>query len=229
MAAHSGPKVQTDTLVVKIDPLNVKNYSGSSTTLYDKKNNITMTLAQSVTSGIINSINSAVTIPSTSALNTDTHSIFFFIRFNTTVTYGANGYSGSWDKILSFNAGGSDRSPSIWRWPSERTLHWRYDPGNTGCDFGKNGLGTGYQFDIDKWYHVGVTKNGATATSYVNGISLGTSTVANPKTAGNAPIIIFEYYPTGLASFSSLKVYSSVLTDFQVRENFNALRGRFGI
>lgn len=163
------------------------------------------------------------------ALNTDTHSIFFMIKFNTTATYGANGYSGSWDKILSFNAGGSDRSPSIWRWPSERTLHWRYDPGNTGCDFGKNGLGTGYQFDIDKWYHVGATKNGATATSYVNGVSLGTSTVANPKTAGNAPVIIFESYPTDLASLASLKIYNTVLSPAQVRQNFQALRGRFGI
>jgi len=151
------------------------------------------------------------------------------VRFNTTTSYGSNGYSGSWDKIFSFNAGGSDRSPGIWRWPSERTLHWRYDPGNSGCDFGKSAAGTGDPFNIDTWYYVGVTKNGATATMYVNGNSVGTSTVSSPKTAGSSSIILFEYFPTGLASLGLIKVYNTVLTATQVQQNFNAVRNRYGI
>ena len=180
-----------------------------------------------LTYNILNSYNGAVTTDSTSLLNTDTHSIFFMIRFNTTSSYVSNGYSGSWDKIFSFNAGGSDRSPGIWRWPSQRYIHWRYDPGNSGCDFGKNS--SNQDFDIDTWYYIGVTKNGASTVMYVNGLSVGTGSVSNPKTAGNASIVLFEYYPTDLASMGLLQVYNRVLSGDEVFQNYSAIRGRYNI
>lgn len=177
----------------------------------------------------LSSTGSAVITDSSSLLNTDTHSIFFMIRFNTTSTYGSNGYSGSWDKILSYMPAGTDRSPGIWRWPSERSIHWRYDPSNSGCDFGKSSAGTGDPFNIDTWYYVGVTKNGSAATMYVNGAQVGTSTVSSPKTSGNATLILFESYPNHLASMGIIQIYDSVLTSTQVLQNFNAIRGRYGI
>lgn len=166
---------------------------------------------------------------SSSILNTDTHSIFFTIRFNTTSAYGSNGYSGSWDMIFQFAAGGSDRTPGVWRWPGERSLHWRYDPGNSGCDFGKTAAGTGYPFDIDTWYYVGVTKNGASTVMYVNGKSVGTGSVSNPKTSGNAAVTLFPYYPQDLATMGLCQVYNRVLSDEEVFTNYSAIRGRFGI
>ena len=166
---------------------------------------------------------------STSVLNTDTHSIFFMIRFNSSVTY-PNGYTGSWEKIFSYNAGGSDRTPGVWRYPSNRYLHWRYDPANTGADFGPNNIGgPGTEFTVNTWYYVGVTKNGATATSYSNGVNLGTQTVANPKTAGSAAIILFEYYTASLANLNNLLIYNRVLSDAEVLQNFNSIRGVYGI
>lgn len=185
--------------------------------------------SSSLTYPYLNSTNSAVITDSSSVLNTDLHSIFFWIKFNTTSTYGSNGYSGNWDKIFSFNAGGSDRTPGIWRWPSERTLHWRYDPGNTGCDFGKTAAGTGNPFDIDTWYYVGVTKNGASTVMYVNGVQVGTGTVANPKTSGTSAIYLFESYPTDLASLGNIQIYNRVVTSNEVINNFNAHRLRFSV
>lgn len=170
-----------------------------------------------------------VSTDSSSILNTDIHSIFFTIRFNTTSAYGSNGYSGSWDMIFQYAAGGTDRTPGIWRWPGERTLHWRYDPGNTGCDFGKNAAGTGNQFDIDTWYYVGVTKNGSDTVMYVNGKRVGTGSVANPKTAGNSGVTLFPYYPNDLATMGLCQVYNRVLSDDEVFTNYSALRGRYGI
>lgn len=166
---------------------------------------------------------------SSSILNTDTHSIFFTIKFNTTSAYGSNGYSGSWDMIFQFAPGGTDRSPGVWRWPSERSIHWRYDPGNSGCDFGKTAAGTGYPFDIDTWYYVGVTKNGSSTVMYVNGKQVGTGSVSNPKTSGSAAITIFPYYPQDLATMGLCQVYDRVLTDSEVFTNYSAIRGRFGI
>lgn len=149
------------------------------------------------------------------------------IRFNTTSAYGANGYSGSWDKIFAFNCGGSDRSPGIWRYPSERRIHWRYDPGNSGCDFYKDAAGN--QFDIDTWYYIGVTKDGGTTRMYVNGVQVGTGSVSNPKTAGTSPVYLYEYYPAGLSSMGLCQVYERVLTADEVMQNFMAVRGRYGI
>jgi hypothetical protein len=170
----------------------------------------------------------ALLTATTDVLNTDTHSIFFMIRFNSSATY-PNGYTGNWEKIFSYNAGGSDRSPGVWRYPSAKYLHWRYDPGNTGADFGPNSIGSGSEFAINTWYYVGVTKNGATATSYSNGVNLGTQTVANPKTAGTAPLILFEYYTASLANLNNLLIYNRVLSDAEVAQNFNSIRGLYGI
>lgn len=177
----------------------------------------------------LNSYNGALTTDSSAVLNTDTHSIFFMIRFNTTSSYGSNGYSGSWDKIFGFEAGGSDRTPGIWRYPSERTLHWRYDPGNSGCDFGKSQAGSGDPFVIDTWYYVGVTKNGASTVMYVNGVQVGTGSVSNPKTSGNAAVQLFNYYPTSLASMGLCHIYNRVLTSTEVSQNFNAIRKRYNL
>lgn len=171
----------------------------------------------------------AWTTATTDVLNTDTHSIFFMIRFNSSVTY-PNGYTGSWEKVFSYNAGGSDRTPGVWRYPSNRYLHWRYDPGNTGADFGPSNIGgPGTEFTVNTWYYVGVTKNGATATSYSNGVNLGAQTVANPKTAGTAPLILFEYYTASLANINNLLIYNRVLSDAEVTQNFNSIRGLYGI
>jgi len=219
MAVTYNASIITDGLKLCYDTYSVKSYPGSGTVLYDVSGNaLNATLSSAITGGVLTSGRSA-TSPVTSILNTDFHSIFFFVRFNTTATYGSNGYSGSYDKIFSFNAGGSDRSPAIWRHPNERTLHWRYDPANTGCDFAK-ALGTGSQFDIDKWYYVGVVKNGSSATSYVNGVNIGAQTVAYPKTAGTASIIVYESHPTDIISIGCLHIYDrllSTMTDYYLQ------------
>jgi hypothetical protein len=158
-------------------------------------------------------------------LDNDVHSIFFSVRFNSTATY-PNSFTGSWDKIFTFNCGGSDRSPGIWRYPSQRYLHWRYDPGNTGCDFGDIGGG---DFALNKWYYVGVTKNGTTATTYVNGVSVTAASVSNPKTSGNASITFFEGHTVGdITNMSCCHIYNRVLNATEVADNYNAIRGRIG-
>lgn len=166
------------------------------------------------------------TTDSSAILNTDSHSVFFMIRFNTTAAYGSNGYSGNWDMIFQY-APSTDRSPGVWRYPTERKIHWRYDPNNTGCDFGVDSAGN--QFAIDTWYYVGVTKNGATAKSYVNGVEVVTSTVSNPKTAGNASVTLFPYYPQDLATMGLCQIYDRPLSADEVSQNFNAIRGRYGL
>lgn len=203
----------------------------STTGLIDVTGNRTITinnaLSMNAASPYFDATSYLVT-DSSSILDNDIHSIFFAIRFNSTVTY-PNSYTGSWDKIFTFNPSGTDRSPGIWRWPGERTLHWRYDPGNSGTDFGKNGAGTGYQFDLNTWYYVGVTKNGGNTVMYVNGVQVGTGSVSSPKTSGSANMYFFEGHTAAdITNLSCFHIYNRVLNATEVANNYNAIRGRLG-
>lgn len=161
-----------------------------------------------------------------SILNNDVHSIFFSVRFNSTGTY-PNSFTGAWDKIFTYNPSGSDRSPGVWRYPSQRYIHWRYDPSNSGCDFGKNT--SNQDFDLNTWYYVGVVKNGATATCYVNGVYASQATVSNPKTSGNANTWFFEgHTASDITNMSCCHIYNRALSATEVANNYNAIRGRIG-
>ena len=76
---------------------------------------------------------------------------------------------------------------------------------------------------------MGVTKDGGTATSYVNGVSLGTQGVSNPKTAGTSPVYLYPYYTNPLANINNILIYNKVLTATEVAQNFAAVRGLYGI
>lgn len=226
MSLRHSPYIIQNGLQLYLDAGNVKSYPGSGTSWND------LSVSGLSASGNASYISSTGAIagsswntPSTSILNTDFHSIFFMLKINSSETY-PQGYTGNWQKMFSYNAGG-DRSPSVWLYPSERKLHWRYNPSNTGADFYSNAIGT--QFALNTWYYVGVTKNGSSALSYVNGVNVASSTVANPKTAGNAAVIINEGYTNPLNNINCVMIYDRVLSATEISDNFNALRSRFGI
>jgi len=168
-----------------------------------------------------------VDTPSTSLLNTDYHSIFMIIRFISTESY-PNGTIGNWEQFFGFYGGGSDRTPGVWRYPNNRIIHWRYDPGNSGCDF-LDYYGTGGDFALNRDYFIGVTKNGSTGTPYVDGVAVppySGGTVSNPKTAGNSVIRMFDYYTSELMEIKGLWVYNRALSAAEVAQNYNAIRTR---
>ena len=235
MGTFYGPKTVTDGLALYADAGNIKSYPGTGNTWYDISYN---SLNLTGTAGWITPAGGATSgqvwaTSSTSILNTNIHSIFFYIKFNSSVNH-PQGTTGNWDKIFTYAGGGSDRSPGVWRYPSSRWIHWRYDPSNTGCDFGVNSttLDSNSEFPLNTWYYVGVTKNGANTVMYVNGREIGTSTVSNPKTAGNAAVQIYESYAPGAPSLSNLNnlaIYNRVITGAEVLQNYNATKGRFGL
>lgn len=216
-------------LTLYLDATNPSSYPGSGTSWYDlSPTGLTFTGDATFMSSS-NGLRSGSTwsSASTSILNTDTHSLFFNIRFNSTTTW-PQSYVGGWEKIFGYNPAGTDRSPGIWRYPSERKIHWRYDTGNSGADLAERNwadLG-GEQFAMDTWYYVGVVKNGATATMYVNGSSIGTATVTNPKAAGNSAIYLFEYYTASIANIDFIKVYNRAISSEEVSINYKANQSR---
>lgn len=226
MGVNFRPGIVTNDLVLALDAYNPKSYPGSGGTWYDLSGNgLNMTCSASYLSATgLTSGGAAASTASTNVLNTDNHTICFSIKFIPNVS-SPNGYSGYWDKIFSFNAGGSDRTPSMWRYPSEVTIHWRYDPSNTGHDFNT----TSGQFALNTWYYVSCTKNGAATAVYINGTLLNTSSVACPKTQGSAAITLFEAYTANLAQVGCLQVYRRPLSATEIAQNFAAMRGNYGI
>ena len=227
MGAAAGPNLNRTGIVFITDTANSRSYPESGATWADLSGN---SLNFSGNASYISSIGVTSGVSwstsTTGILDTDTHSVFLMLKLNSNGTY-PNGSTGGWEKIFSYNAGGSDRSPGVWRYPSERRIHWRYDPGNTGIDFGKD---TSFsEFDLSTWYQIGVTKNGATALSYVNGINVGSATVANPKTAGTSGIVINEYYTNPLNNVNFIQIYNRALTATEVLQNYNAIKSRFGL
>jgi hypothetical protein len=232
MATRYNSQIVKDGLVMYLDAGNLKSYPSGGATTYD----LTGTVGSfSGNASYINTTTGFVSGASwssgtTSILNTDVHSIFFRVRFNSNGTY-PNGTTGNWEKIFTYNPSGTDRSPGIWRWPSNRWIHWRYDPGNSGCDFGKasTSLDTGNEFNLNTWYYVGVTKNGGSTVMYVNGIRIGTGSVSNPKTSGTAAITLMESYTNPLCNIDQVKIYNRIISDTEVNRNYNALKSKFGL
>lgn len=231
MGCAGGPRLKSiengpQNLVTAVDVSNPKCFTGNTSTLFNLGNSsLNFTGGSQVNSDRIQGhYNDYYRTPTTNVLDTDYHSIFFRVRFNSSATY-PDAWSGGWDQIFEFDGGG-DRVPGVWRFPSERKIHWRYNPSNSGCDFGNNST-----FLVDTWYFIGVTKNGSAARMFINGNNVGTATVSNPKTAGSSPIKIFGPYSgqkNDISSFNNLYVFNRVLPDSECKDLYETLKGHMG-
>jgi hypothetical protein len=222
-----GTKITLDGISMNLDASNPISYPGTGNTWYDiSGNNLHATGSTPITGQALQG-NQPYSTASNTILNTDIHSIFFSIQIT--------GSTGTWDKIFGYEpivppatTAATDRSPGIWRYPSNKLIHWRYDPGNTDSDFSSTAtsayISAGTEFSDNTWYYVGLSKNGATTSVYVNGIKLGDRTgIASPKTAGASAIKLYPGY-TGTSKMRHLHIYNRILTDQEVLVNYNAIK-----
>ena len=159
---------------------------------------------------------SFVTTPVTSALDTDTHTIAFWIQ----LTLNSDG---TWRRIFAYTPSPTDRSPTIWVNLNLAALHWRYANNtavNTGyCNqCGENGdMST---FQIGQWYFITGTKNGRNFTYYVNGVLKGSSIIANPKYPGSSQIYLGQTAPWAL--IDELAIFNRSLTTKEIQQIYNS-------
>ncbi len=233
MAQVFGPTIVRNGLVLALDAADKKSYPGSGTTWYDiSGNNRTGTGGdfQTGSDGRYSLFSGTpCTVGSSDILNTDYHSVFMIVRFKE--VGGNGGVNGSWSKFFTYAPSGTDRSPGVWRYPSNRIIHWRYDPGNSGCDF-LDTYGTGGDFALNRDYFVGVTKNGSVGTPYVNGVQVpiySGGSVSNPKTMGNATTVFFEGYQAGMMEIKNCLIYNRPISSTEVYQNYLAYKTRLYI
>jgi hypothetical protein len=89
-----------------------------------------------------------------------------------------------------------------------------------------------------QWFQVAVTKSGTTFKTYLNGVLKKTDTITSTALAGVSDrLAIGSAYDNNAGSFNyyaknnvgCLKMYNTTLTADEISQNFNALRGRYGI
>lgn len=91
--------------------------------------------------------------------------------------------------------------------------------------------GTNSSWTVDQWYYLGWTISGTTLTFYVNGVANGTATVSAFTPTASTPVRIgfanAGEYAAG--SIASVSVYNKALTATEILQNYNAVKGRFGL
>jgi len=89
------------------------------------------------------------------------------------------------------------------------------------------------QVSTNTIYHITVTYNNKTIEHFKNGVSLGSSTNSTHNTVNNTTNIGIGYNTSAGLYFKgniyTVSIYNRVLSTEEIKQNFNAVRGRFGI
>jgi hypothetical protein len=116
--------------------------------------------------------------------------------------------------------------------------HWAFtvNQDNGSVQLRRPYLGYSYSFSVNTWYHVIWTRSGTNNTVYVNGNSIGSQTGSDgiPLLSNATNTMIGrETYAGGYFNLNGriaiAKIYNSALTANEVKQHFQAVRGRFGI
>jgi len=229
MSLAHNPRIITDGLVLCLDAANPKSYPGSGTTWTDLSgngNNGTLTNGPTYSSSnggsiVFDGVDDIVSIPDSDILDITTSISLESWIYATKSTGVQNVISKS-----SFSQNNSYIYP-------------RTDDGWTNATFylavptfSPSSTLTASWPSRDAWHHTVATYDGVTMKIYIDGVlsnsksQSGTiSTNTNSLTIGSQPGY-GEFYG---GRVSGAKIYNRALTAAEVQQNFNALRGRFGI
>lgn len=234
MATFYNPKIITDSLALCLDALNTKSYSGSGTTWNDlsgRNNTATMFGAVPFETDVVPCFNFSTATGASSAAST----LGFTFASNMVQTVGdftfscwiKNPNSSSGQVGLFSNAGGADG--------------YRFGIGTDGIYFliGPNYTENAVTFtstiSTTVWHNVVAVYDRTTSKNvrlYRNGVYQNAVSIPTTQTAffDTTPGLVRSpccgVYTGKIASF---QVNNKALTELEIRQNFNALRGRFGI
>ena len=228
--AHS-PKIMTDGLVLCLDAGNTKSYPGSGTTWTDLSGQgINVTLVNGV--GYNSSNGGSLTFDgSNDYVNCGNSSVFnqsggksFTITcwalFNSAPAvhnpiFNKAATNGTWEYTLGLN--------------SSRGVSWLTSSNGTNWVV----RGVGETISLSTWYYYSVGYDFTNQVSFasINGKTIFTSSQTGIYNGSRAFEIGRHNDPTTTMNgrISNLNFYNRALTASEIQQNFNALRGRFGI
>jgi hypothetical protein len=222
MSVLGGPEISTDGLVIALDAGNTKSYPGSGTTWSDlsgKGNHCVFNATPTFSNNIFtfNGTSHFGTITNNDSLNFASEQTTTMVLRHTFTT----GRRNPWDQAY----GGY----STWTHESGNNMNYYYgDAGVNNVPYTALGSGSTAR---SVWNILTVVRTITTITWFINGVQ--STTQANPysdlaTTAANIRI------GNGYAGYwegdmSCVYAYTRALTAAEVKQQFNAFRGRFGI
>lgn len=234
MSNQYGPRIVTDGLVLCLDAANRKSYPGSGTTWTDlsgNSSNFTLTngtLFNSLNGGAMSydgtNDSTLRSAPSTLKINGD----------KTLVCIHNRAISGGDGPGYLIRCGlSSDEAYGL----------YHGSDGNIGYQWYKGGwqtINTGSYLEsppatLGQWVHTCVTVQSTNLTFYINGISVVTATVTIPSVNPSYITIGSSNGPGGNTAqqfaglIASVSIYNRYLSANEVEQNYNALKGRFGL
>ena len=238
MSIGYGPRVVTDGLLLALDAADINSYAVSGTTWNDisgKGNTLTATSTPTFSSSgggsiefdgtddlytINNTFVGSDQIATTEANGNYTLEAWINVHTSQGTTTSADSIIGSAsDYGVGMQVGVSNGNPRM----------------NYGARFTSNFYGS--EFSYNRWTHVCLSRIGGTSVrAYLNGnfdndTDVNNLEVPNGQTIGNMTIGNSSPRVTGFYDglIAVVRIYNIGLSDDQVKQNFNALRGRFGI
>jgi hypothetical protein len=232
MALTHSPRIVTDGLVLCLDAANPKSYPGTGTAWFDLSGNANNgTLRNSPTYGtdnlgkfVFDAVNDDIDCGNNSSINFGTGDFtvsVWFRRFsNATTNLRLLSKAAGGDSANAANAGfcffGSDAGLSFAINPTAaRTI---ISAGN---------------FSVNEWVNVvGLLERGVSVRTYKNAVQVATATAPTGSVSGTTSLFFGSNVGANLfwaGEISNVSLYNRALTAQEVQQNFQALRGRYGI
>jgi hypothetical protein len=239
MGTYYNPRIVTDGLVLALDAGNAKSYPGSGTTWTDlsgKGYNGTLTDGPTFSSAdggsiVLDGVNDFVQIPYDSYW--DSNVFGTATVFSIECWYKPDVFR-DWDTVV------MKWNPALGGWYSapEGASIWSnlagfqavFASGVASNPAGSNVI-LSYSTATLKWYHLCFTGDGVNLRLYVDGIQRSTELVSSRTvavtTSNNGPTFGRRQFMLG--KLSNSRFYTRALNESEIRQNFNATRGRYGI
>ena len=219
MGVTYNPRIVTDGLVLALDAGNTKSYPGSGTTWTDLSglgNNGTLstTYTHNSAEGFLKFSGSGVaTIPSL-LLSNVTWEIFY--RSNSSDTFSPYG------RILDFG----DTTISLGTAISYQLRMWTNAGGSRSTESALDGVG-----QDNTWHHIIYSYDGSTTAFYFDSVYQNGYAKSGALNGGSSADLTIGNGDTNLfnGDIAIVRVYNRALTSSEIQQNFNALRGRYGI
>ena len=221
MGVKYNPGIVTSGLSLYLDAGNSKSYPGSGTTWYDLTNNGyngTLTNGPTYSSGGINfTPPKYISVPYDSDINSAT-------TFTVDMWFKSSNI-GNEQVLFSTSLSGNPSSGWTIELYQQKILLVVFPSGSY--------TSSNISLNSNVVYNIAATYNSGSIYYYVNGVAAGTASYS--FTPSTNILTIGAYYYTLSATFGlsgtiySTKFYNRALSAAEVKQNFNALRGRYGI
>jgi hypothetical protein len=211
--------IVTNGLVLNLDAAKVASYSGTGTSWNDisgNNNNGTLTNGPTFSgigkqaSIVFDGVDDLIKINNGNGINIgNIFTTFVWVKFNSynTVLLGSNDFADSGYPLYVENA---------------NNLYIAAGSIFTGI--------TTANLSTNQWFYLTVVRNNTSIIWYKNGINIGTATLGS--SSSNILKSVGDYNNRGFplnGNIASTQIYNRALSADEVSQNFNALRGRYGI